>query len=723
MSARWHRPEDLLGLPGMPAKAVRSIYLRAAKHGWRSRGPRGAYELLEDDLPDSTRRALSARRRSCQHPSGVALPARDSVQGGDAPDPTPGRHPERRCLSDDPESAAASPPPAAAGGSAAGDVWPPSPAASPLSAPISGPRAARIEAWVHVLRAAEDWRSARGLPVGEADDTFAAAYNAGRIETPAAARAELPHVTPRSLRRSRKRLRQGGIAALSDGRATARRRAESSFDEYLAAIVYEYPHLSAARILAGFKARHPDDRAPSLRAVQRRLAQFKAENARALSAVTDPDRHRSRRQPAFGDAGESIVRLNQLWELDSTPADVICTDGRQVVVGAIDVYSRRLRMLVAPTSRATAIAALLRRCLIEWGVPEDVRTDEGRDYTSIHITRVLADLDITHHRCRPYTPETKPFIERALGTLTRELFETLPGYAGHTVAEAQRLRARKAFAARRGEGDREAFRVALSAGELQAALDAWTDNVYLHAPRGGLGGKTPFQMITEWRDPVRRIENHHALDVLLAEAPGGHGIRTVGKHGIQVEGTWFIAAELGALVGERVHVRLDPDMGRVRVFDVFGERFICDAVAPERAGLDRRAIAIEARARAKAADKAARAEARRLRREHRPEALADELAAAAAAKAKRVVPFPGPSRPHESAGLAAAAEAVQADVENDFDFGSPTVVDDLTARRRAAARAAEAAELDEGGRLIAEMEDRAPAENRARLIGKRSWET
>ena len=85
------------------------------------------------------------------------------------------------------------------------------------------------------------------------------------------------------------------------------------------------------------------------------------------------------------------MRLNQLWELHSTPADVICGDGkRYAIVAAIDIWSRQARVLVVPTSRATAIAALPHRCILEWGVPEAVRTDEGKDYTSRHVLGVLA---------------------------------------------------------------------------------------------------------------------------------------------------------------------------------------------------------------------------------------------------------------------------------------------------------------------------------------------
>ena len=134
------------------------------------------------------------------------------------------------------------------------------------------------------------------------------------------------------------------------------------------------PPLAAARDVGGTHLRpwrppHRPARAPHIARQARpgtegpdrpRMASPLAEkNARDMLAVTNPDRDRSRHRPAGGDAAARIVRLNQLWELDSTPADVICADGRRyAIVAAIDIWSRQARVLVVPTSRAAAIAAL-----------------------------------------------------------------------------------------------------------------------------------------------------------------------------------------------------------------------------------------------------------------------------------------------------------------------------------------------------------------------------
>ena len=185
--------------------------------------------------------------------------------------------------------------------------------------------------------------------------------------------------------------------------------------------------------------------------------------------------------------------------------------------------------LVVPTSRATAIAALLRHCILEWGVPEAVRTDEGKDYTSRHVLGVLADLEIEHRPCPPYTPEAKPFVERFLGTLTRDLFATLPGFSGHDVAQAQARRSRKSFATRRaerarikesGEDDTVIYGAALSAEELQARCVSCCDTIYGRWPHSGLGGISPFARRASWAEPVRQVHDERALDALLAEPAG-----------------------------------------------------------------------------------------------------------------------------------------------------------------------------------------------------------
>ena len=440
------------------------------------------------------------------------------------------------------------------------------------------------------------------------------------------------------------------VAALLDGKSPGRPALiDGALREDLEALVYHQgEHLTAKQARRVLLARH--GRAPALSTLRHWLARWRADHARELSAVTNPDRHRSHRRPAGGDAAAGIERLNQLWELDSTPADVMRADGkRHAVVVAIDVWSRRTLVLVAPTSRATAIAALFRRCILEWGVPEIVRTDEGADYTSRHFVGVIEDLELDHEACPPFTPEAKPFVERVIKTLAHDLFANLPGFTGHNVAQAQALRARKSFAARRGESAAETYGCALTAEELQARCDIWCEAVYGREEHDGLGGASPFARAASWDGPVRHVRDERALDALLAEPAAGG--RTVGKSGIRLDNAVYIAPEIGPLVGERVLIRRDPaDPDRIFVYrpkrddpEQLGE-FVCVAKNPARTGADRAAIACQMTAAWNAANREARQRARDLIRRRRPDRAMDDVLAHAAAEASRVVSLPRGAR-------------------------------------------------------------------------------
>ena len=436
--------------------------------------------------------------------------------------------------------------------------------------------------------------------------------------------------------------------------------------EILEALAFHNPaHLTAKHCHRTLVARL--GHAPAKSTIQHWLAAWRRDYAHERSAVSNPDRHRSHRKPAGGDAAAHVLRLNQEWELDSTTADVMCADGKRYsVVGGVDIWSRRGRLLVVPTSRASAIAALLRRCILDWGVPEMVRTDEGRDYTSQHMLGVLADLEIDQDICPPYSPDAKPFVERFLGTVTRDLFANLRGFTGHNVAQAQALRSRKSFAQRRGADDAEIFDCTLTAEQLQTYCDRWCEDVYGREPHAGLGGLSPFERAASWAGPVRRVADERALDALLAE-PAGEGKRTVGKGGIRLDHVDYIAGALGALVGERVHVLQDPaDLDRIHVYRTLpgdpeqrGE-FVCVAEDPARTGADRAAIAAAMKRTHNERSRAARAHARDLAKRHQPERAMEDVLARAAEDAEGVVALPRKGETHETPALREAAHAADA---------------------------------------------------------------
>lgn len=520
-------------------------------------------------------------------------------------------------------------------------------------------QAIRADARAAVLRLMAGWGDMVGRQGRRAAESFAAAWNAEAIAAAEWVRAELPSLSAPSLMRWQAAMRENGAIALA-GAYQARIStidADPVLLECAEGFAGAHPHGTGAQLIATLRALHRGRALPSYRAACRWLATWRSSNHRLQAHLLSPDAHRSRFRPSFGDAAAGITRPNQLWEMDSTPGDVLLDGKRHAVLGVIDVWTRRKLLLVAPTSSGAGVGLLLRRALLEWGVPETVRTDNGADYISRYVTRVLADLGIFQDITPPFTPEAKPFIERALGSFSHGLLELLPGFSGHNVAEAQELRARRAFADRlMGRGG--LAETTLNPVEFQAFCDRWCAEFYAHRPHGGLGGETPAQRAMAYGGKLRRIADERALDALLAPMAGR---RVVTKKGLRIDNGLFIAAELALHIGAAVEVRHDPaDLGRVYVYGEDGG-FLCVAEDPERTGMDREAVAAAAKALARRDIVDARARLReRARKLPKGRALVDAILDAAT-MGDNVVAFPRAAEPHSTAALQQHGRAARAD--------------------------------------------------------------
>lgn len=632
--------QELAGLAGMP-RSDRRVRDKAQRENWQAQmrtGRGGGLEYHIESLPLETRKALAASR-----PGVTSEAAKDGAEAG------------RKLV-----------------------------------------LAARVEGETHLRQAEDvlkkalqlpqrerqrdadrsaillDWAAYRKLS-GEAVNpslaSYSALYNAGQRPGMEAVRQRIAAVNPSTLAKWRRRVKQEGHLGARygnrDGDTKIDRQPEVR--DFVLAMMTEFPHCKASQVVQAMRARfgrRADLSLPSQGRTATWMETWKRQNAQLFCALADPDAWKDKYMTAFGSASENVTALNQLWEFDGTPADVMFTDGRHHVCGVIDVYSRRPKMLITPTARGTAVAALLRRALLDWGLPAapwrlTAKTDNGSDYTGHHMTRVFEMLDIEQVLCPPFSPWHKPHIERFFRTFAHDLVELLPGFVGHNVAERKSIEARKAFSERLFQKD-AVIEVNMSSDAFQRFCDEWVNNIYLHRPHEGLDGKTPFQMVSDWTQPLERIRDERALDLLLAEAPG-NGLRTVGKKGIRLDHGLFVAAELWAVVGRQVRVLYDPtDLGRVTVFG--GEalsEFICVAECPERTGIDRSEAAARAKEIQKKAIQEAKAQVKAAARKVSVSEVVNEIRTAAALEAGKLTPLPRPSREYTSEGLQAAGEAAR----------------------------------------------------------------
>ena len=118
-----------------------------------------------------------------------------------------------------------------------------------------------------------------------------------------------------------------------------------------------------------------------------------------------------------------------LWQLDIV-GGVFLADGTEVkVVTGVDDHSR-FCVIAQATLRATgrAVCLAFARALERYGVPDEVLTDNGKQFTArfgrggeVLFDRICRDNGIVHRLTQPATPTTTGKVERFHQTLRRDL--------------------------------------------------------------------------------------------------------------------------------------------------------------------------------------------------------------------------------------------------------------------------------------------------------------
>jgi transposase InsO family protein len=525
----------------------------------------------------------------------------------------------------------------------------------------------RAEVKATIIDGFYEYEKVVSVGVHKARLLFTTAFNQYDLLTDRFIRDKISKISERSLYSWCKLYEEEGLIALagSYGKTKGKKLVEntSEYENFIAAFLYEFPHAKTRAIYQGIEARFTGavDKLPSLRTVQRWVKAYKEKHEQLLLSIKNPDAWRSKYQSAVGSMSAGIVRLNQLWEYDSTPTDIMLNDGkRHNIVGVIDVFSRRVKFLVSRSSNAEAVASITRKCLLSWGVPETVKTDNGADYVSKRMIRIFDNLDITQSICAPFTPEGKPHVERVFETFSHDLLELCPGYVGHNVAERKDIEARRSFAKRIMGENKDPIELNYSPEELQEFCDNWIDTVYHHNTHSGLNGATPFEMAANYKGRIQRISDERALDILLSDAPSNDGLRTITKKGIRLDGVTYIHPELAGEEGKTVKVRYDEaEYGEVYVFDAEEGRFICKAFNPERVGVSRKEAAEAQKRRQKKILAEGRKATAQIAKEYKTKDIKDEILAYRAKEAGKLVEFNKPEEDYLTPALAEASRALK----------------------------------------------------------------
>ena len=459
---------------------------------------------------------------------------------------------------------------------------------------ILTPAEKRISAKLDIIRAFNRYLTDCGFTLTARRDAFANAYNLRALELDKDTYYHIESLTVATLIRWQSVIKKQGVQGLGGNygknKGTSIIDTNTDIKGTILAMISAYPHIGCKNIMRKLRIEFTQDALPSYRTLQRWVASWKGSNASLHMAMTNPDKYRSKFKSASGSASENVTYLNQIWEMDSTPADIQLKCGnRYNIVGCIDIYSRRLTLTVSKSSTARAVAGCLRKAILKWGLPTTIKTDNGADYVSRHIAGVIETLQIEQTICPPFSPEKKPHIERVFKTFSHGVLELMPGFVGHNVAERTDIEQRKAFSKRLFEKD-TIINPELTAQDLQHFCDDWCENVY-HQERHGTLKMSPAKKARDFVGDIYHIENERALDMLLLPPASGGGVRTINKKGLSADGALYMHASMGGYEGKKVKVLLsDEDWGHAYVFDMDGT-FICKALCPDRVDVSREDMA------------------------------------------------------------------------------------------------------------------------------------
>jgi transposase InsO family protein len=262
------------------------------------------------------------------------------------------------------------------------------------------------------------------------------------------------------------RYRQGGLGGLADRPKrpdTCPHRVSAEVEAAVCEMRREHPRWGPARLVfeLGKAGVSP---VPSRMSAYRALARH---------GLIEPGARRRRKDSYQRWEREAPMAL---WQLDIMGGAFLADGTEAKIVTGVDDHSRYCvicQVVVRATGRAVclAFAAALRT----FGVPEEVLTDNGKQFTDrfgkggeVLFDRICRDNGIVHRLTAPRHPTTTGKIERFHGSLRRELLDGAVPFTDLAAA--------------------------------QAAVDAWRETYNTTRPHQALGMASPAERFTSAKD-------------------------------------------------------------------------------------------------------------------------------------------------------------------------------------------------------------------------------
>jgi putative transposase len=244
------------------------------------------------------------------------------------------------------------------------------------------------------------------------------------------------------------------------------------------------------------------------------------------------------------------------------------------------------------TANSVGVVRSLKAAFETYGLPGTVYVDNGKEFKNYWLcgdewksqrTKIdpgLLDLDAGILKecgvkivfCKPYSGQSKP-IERFWRTFHERFDKFVETYLGSNTHD--RPEAVRPLISNVEKLKREDIAAIPTFEELEKMIGRfieWYNAEWSHSGQG-MEGKTPYQVLRENAAPRRDLPDEFKKYVFTQRY-----IKVVQRKGVGLDGMWYYAKELQALIGQKVEVRrgLD-DGGKVHIFSLPDRVYLFDA--------------------------------------------------------------------------------------------------------------------------------------------------
>jgi hypothetical protein len=244
----------------------------------------------------------------------------------------------------------------------------------------------------------------------------------------------------------------------------------------------------------------------------------------------------------------------ELWQMDIVGGIKLASGGEVKVVTGVDDHSRySVIAAVVPKATGRAVCLALLDALHRFGIPDEMLTDNGKQFTArfnnrggeTMFDRICRENGITHRLTKPRSPTTTGKVERFHQTLERELLDDHPPFDSLTHAQTVI----------------DGFRVEYNTNRPHQSLDMdFPADRFIPRPIDELGLRIPPRLATD-ATPRGEESMNPPIPMAAALVMSSHGIEPVNR-AVEVDRMVPASGNL-AVCGQQFW--LGPTMGGVRI--------------------------------------------------------------------------------------------------------------------------------------------------------------